>query len=113
MGLTETIDTALVNRGRKGAARIGTAMLAFVFCIDMAVQVCLRQAPELVSASHVEWSAASLVEALSRFRDDTVDCLLAFIIRAILLIIFVVIAVRVGTPQLEDLIEQALDAHQP
>ena len=107
MGVTETIDVALASRGRKGAACIGASLVGTMFLLDAAVQVCLRLAPMLVGHQNTSWSGAGLVEGASRFSDDTVDCFLLFLIRAVLLTVLIVVAVRVGTPRLDDLVEES------
>eukprot|EP00966_Prymnesium_polylepis_P304314 7031142-Prymnesium_polylepis.1 len=110
MGLTETIDLALVSRGRLAAKVVGLALFAAAACVEAAVVVCLREAPALVHAvnhSDIEWKFFSLIDALGDFENDTVDVILVYLIRLFATGLLTCIAVVVGRPQLDDLVEEA------
>ena len=110
MGLTETIDMALANRGRKTARVLGVLLLAAAGCVEAAVVICLRQAPALVhaeDAADIEWTASALAESVGDFRDDTVDVILIYLIRLAVISVLTCVAVHVGRPRLDDLIAAA------
>ena len=102
MGWTDQIDAILLAREASRVRRIAIALVTFTFLLDAAGVFILREAPKLLGAKHrIDWSVGGLLHGLHSFQDDTVDCLLLFVLRTLLLILLGWLAVHVGTPKLD------------
>merc|ERR1719502_2370823 len=103
MGWTQQIDAYLLAQDTQKVQRVAIIILTVVFLVDAACTVLLRQAPALVDRDYaVDWKFRGLLNGLQRIEDDTVDCLLLFLLRSAALIVLGCLAVRLGTPTLHD-----------
>ena len=104
MGWTDQIDAMLLAREATRVKRIAFGVLFLVFLIDLAGAIILREAPALLGDDHtVDWTWRGLLDGLQQITDDTVDCLVLYVCRSVLLIFLGWLAVRLGTPKLADL----------
>ena len=102
MGWTAQIDAILLARETSRVRRVAIALVTFTFLLDAAGVVILREAPNLLGLKvRIDWSVGGLLHGLHHPHDDTVDCLLLFVLRTLLLILLGWLAVHVGTPKLD------------
>ena len=87
MGWTDQIDAMLLAREATRVKRIAFGVLFLVFLIDLAGAIILREAPALLGDDHtVDWTWRGLLDGLQQITDDTVDCLVLYVCRSVLLI---------------------------
>lgn len=114
MGWNEQIDAMILSKSAAKVRFVGILVLLVVFTLDGVTVILLREAPLLVAStmemasgdaadSAPDWSWDGLLDGLGDFSGDTVDCCLLFLIRLVVLCAIGTIAVRVGQPQLDNL----------
>ena len=113
MGWSEQIDAMILSKSAAKVRFVGLLMLFFVFALDFVSVILLREAPNLVAFEgdwasgdapdfSPDWSWDAMFDGLGDFEGDTVDCCLLFLVRLVALCMLGVIAVRVGTPRLDN-----------
>lgn len=113
MGWDEQIDAMILSKSAAKVRFVGILVLLVVFTLDGVTVFLLREAPLLVAStmdiasgeaadSAPDWSWDGLLDGLGDFSGDTVDCCLLFLIRLVVLSAIGTIAVRVGQPQLDN-----------
>ena len=121
MGWTERVDSMLQARGRRAIKCTGLTAFFVAVAIDAAAVVLLREAPALVEELKDEplvdpplWTPAALLAGLPDLSHDTVDVLVLFVVRVLVLLFLGWLAVKVGTPDLSKLtVAPASDAAAP
>ena len=110
MGWSEQVDELLVSRGARPHRSIGL-LLGLVCLVDLAAAICLREAPALVmdaanqTHTNVSWAPRIWMSAARNFSADTFDIIVLTLLRPLVLGFLCWLAIRLGTPQLEDLIK--------
>ena len=102
MGFTEKVDAMLGGRKKEVVRRNGVIALILLALLDCACVVFLREVPSMTKHEipPAKWTAAGILAGLPRFGDDTIDCLLLFVVRVIVLAVLTCVAVRLGTADL-------------
>ena len=111
----------LQARGRRAIKCTGLTAFFVAVAIDAAAVVLLREAPALVEELKDEplvdpplWTPAALLAGLPDLSHDTVDVLVLFVVRVLVLLFLGWLAVKVGTPDLSKLtVAPASDAAAP
>jgi hypothetical protein len=102
MGWNEQIDAMILSKSAAKVRFVGILVLLVVFTLDGVTVILLREAPLLV-ASTMEMASGDAADSAPDWSWDTVDCCLLFLIRLVVLCAIGTIAVRVGQPQLDNL----------
>ena len=111
--ITGAIEQWLKNKGKKFTKALGVGLFVAAACIDVALNVTLREVPAFVTAGHndsdawvvevdiedysVSWKWHDLVHNLTDFSGDTVDVLLLAAVRILLLAVLLQLGVWLGT----------------
>lgn len=106
MDLGQSLDAQVQQWSASAARACGIALVSAVFVLDVCMTVLIHQSPSWWAVP-VEWTYTGFREGFSDIKHETFDLLALCAVRLLVVSCLAYVAVRLGSPNLDDLVKAA------